>query len=435
MLRQISACRHPAILRASTRGFHAASSLLTHTVDALDTNGGPVREYKRMVQDGRLIDDAFQRSIVSKLDRLYQDLLVFTPPPLLFGTKDSERVTAPRGLYIYGDVGTGKTTTMDMFYTSIPTTSKRRVHFHSFMLEVHARINHFRRTHHAHEDPVPTIARELARASRVVCFDEFQVTDIADAMVLRRLLHEMFVCGVVMVTTSNRHPDALYANGIQRESFMPCIDELKLKCECVSLDSGTDYRKLVRESARVFFAPITQNTNDALMAVFSRASQNARVQVNGELRFLGRSLRVPRSARGVAWFEFSDLCTQAHGSADYIELARHFHTLVLSNVPVMHMDDRNAARRFITLIDALYEAHVVLVMSSEAEINALFTGEFGGKKGGCVGEEEVFAFQRAVSRLVEMQSRKWITSGRNDVLAEHAQRMDADTVDQVLATN
>ncbi|KAJ1854099.1 ATPase [Coemansia sp. RSA 720] len=424
MLRQLSACRHSGILRTSTsRGFHAASSLLTHTLDTrVDTNDGPVREYKRMVRDGRLIDDAFQRSI-------------------LFGAKDPERVTAPRGLYIYGDVGTGKTTTMDMFYASIPTTHKRRVHFHSFMLEVHARINHFRRTHSAHEDPVPTLARELARASRVVCFDEFQVTDIADAMVLRRLLHEMFMCGVVMVTTSNRHPDALYANGIQRESFMPCIDELKRRCECVSLDSGTDYRKLARESAQVFFAPITRDTNSAVSAVFARASQNAQWEINGELRFLGRSLCVPRSARGVAWFEFANLCTQAHGSADYIELARHFHTLVLTNVPVMHMDDRNAARRFITLIDALYEAHVVLIMSCEAEISDLFTGEFcGEKEKGCVGEEEVFAFQRAVSRLVEMQSTKWIVSGRNDVLAENARRQHVDSAkqaseDQVLATN
>ncbi|KAJ1931990.1 ATPase, partial [Kickxella alabastrina] len=320
---------------------------------------------------------------------------------------------------------------MDLFYDTVPTMKKRRIHFHAFMLDIHRRINSFRCIHASTADPIPTIAKELASSVYVLCFDEFQVTDIADAMVLRRLVTELFRNGVIIVTTSNRHPDELYKNGIQRESFLPCIALLKERCEVVSLDSGTDYRKVARETETMYFSSLSPDTNKVLHALFALASGGATLEHNLPLQFLGRTLNVPLAADGVARFNFVQLCKEAHSAADYIELAKHYHTIFLTDVPVMDMSDRNEARRFITLIDALYESHTMFFMSSESDIYHLFKGHdapVGAEKTDLAysGEEEVFAFQRAVSRLVEMSSRRWIIAGRNRILAENALRMEVE---------
>ncbi|RKP33373.1 AFG1-like ATPase-domain-containing protein, partial [Dimargaris cristalligena] len=285
-------------------------------------------------------------------------------------------------------------------------------------------------------DFIPVIAEELANEAWVLCFDEFQVTDIADAMILRRLITGLVDRGVVIITTSNRHPDDLYKNGLQRQSFLPCIELIKSHCRVVSLNSGTDYRKLERERGELYLSPLSEATQGRLEAlwILVRAGQPNQVQT---LHFLGRDLVIPQVANGAAQFSFYDLCAQAHSAVDYLQIARRFHTVFLTDVPRMNFTHKNEVRRLITLIDTLYENHVVLVMSAEAPAAQLFhtadevENTNTAATGSAVnaeqrqlmddlglsstqldspifsGEEEIFAFQRAVSRLVEMQSKLW----------------------------
>ncbi|KAK9693571.1 ATPase [Basidiobolus ranarum] len=322
---------------------------------------------------------------------------------------------------------------MNLFYDTLKIQRKRRIHFHAFMLDVHSRIQQLKDREGAIEDPIPPVARDLAREAYVLCFDEFQVTDIADAMILRRLMAGLMEQGVVVVTTSNRHPDELYKNGIQRKSFIPCIELLKEKCKVVTLNSGTDYRRLAKESDRVFFSPLNQENKENIGNLFNNLTQNQPVKPK-ILEFLGRSLIIPESVDGVAKITFQQLCGEAHGAADYLELAKNFHTLVLTDIPKMNLSRRNEARRFITLLDALYENQVVLICSAEDDILNIFSpksdhdvhsnenrmlmddlGLSSQQSSSPIfsGEEEIFAFQRAVSRLIEMQGHNWLHRNRD----------------------
>ncbi|MCB1592886.1 MAG: AFG1 family ATPase, partial [Alphaproteobacteria bacterium] len=296
--------------------------------------------------------------------------------------------------YLYGGVGRGKSMLMDLFYDCLPETlPKRRVHFHEFMIEVHDYI-HTRRSEDvvngAVDEALPSLGEIICRRSRVLCFDEFHVTDVADAMILGRLFRLLFERGVVVVATSNWPPDRLYEGGLQRERFLPFIALLKEKMEVVHLDSPTDYRERMLAGEGTYFTPLSRDSDQHMDKVFSALTGNA--DVHEEKLFVkGRRLPV-RTAKGVARFTFAQLCEQPLGAEDYLAIAKNFHTVLLEHVPVLRYDRRNEAKRLMNLIDALYDKRVRLVVSADAPPEKLYSGHDHG-----------FEFQRTVSRLQEMQ--------------------------------
>lgn len=339
----------------------------------------------------------------------------------------------PESLYIYGNVGTGKTMVMDLFFDTLSITRKRRVHFHAFMLDVHQRLHQIKQKFPALADPLAPIADDLVKEAYVLCFDEFQVTDIADAMILRNLFEELFRRGVVLVTTSNRHPTELYKNGIQRQSFIPCIDLLMKRCDVLCLDSGTDYRKVERAQSHVFFYPLNGDTTKKMNSITSRLTHGKKM-VPMDLHFLSRTLTIPEQVDGVAKVRFSDVCAKPLSAADYLEIVKNFHTVILTDIPSMTMKHRAEARRFITFIDAMYESHVTLVASAENNIFNIFNADEGKEEMEeqmramrddldvsdissplFSGQEEAFAFQRALSRLIQMQSTEWVRDEIKDL--------------------
>ncbi|KAI9453069.1 AFG1-like ATPase-domain-containing protein [Russula earlei] len=404
----------------------------------------PIQEYDKLIEAGKLKSDDFQTQIIRKLQALHDALAVYDPSPptatislfsRLFSRPSPSAATLdkPRGLYLYGDVGTGKTMLMDIFYDTLPEriTHKRRVHFHAFMLDVHKRMHTAKAA--GAGDPLGPIARDLANEARVLCLDEFQVTDIADAMILRRLLDALLERGVVCVFTSNRHPDELYKNGIQRTSFLPAIDLLKAQFDVTDLDSGTDYRRVPRALSNTYFSPLDSATRSAIDAQFATLTEGIPVQSGKTIRLWGRDLTVPRSAGQVALFTFAELCGRPLGAADYLELTQRFGTLFVIDVPRMGLAEKDKARRFITFIDACYDSKTRLFVSSEVPIFEIFSDdsnaglpasasdhmraimdelglppEVVGAASMFNGEEELFAFARCCSRLVEMGSAEWI---------------------------
>ncbi|KAI9434449.1 AFG1-like ATPase [Lactarius indigo] len=403
-----------------------------------------MQEYQKLVQVGALRSDDHQTRIIQKLQSLHDALAVYDSPPpsggsslfsLLFSSPapSADSAARPHGLYLYGDVGTGKTMLMDLFYNTLPAriTHKRRVHFHAFMLDVHKRMHAAKAA--GAGDPLVPVARDLANEAHVLCLDEFQVTDIADAMILRRLLDALLEHGVVCVLTSNRHPDELYKNGIQRASFLPAIDLLKSQFDVTDLDSGTDYRRVPRALSHAYFSPLNSATRAAIDAQFDALTEDLPILDGATIRLWGRDLTVPRSAGSVAQFPFAELCGRPLGAADYLELTQRYGTLFVTDVPRMGLNEKDKARRFITFIDACYESKTRLFVSSEVPIFEIFSDDSSQTPGAPVsdhmraimddlglpvevvgaasmfnGEEELFAFARCCSRLVQMGSVDWM---------------------------
>lgn len=349
--------------------------------------------------------DPAQESVAVQLDALSAALATAemgsTASPLgwLFGRRKSD---APRGLYIYGAVGRGKTMLMDMFFAVAPVERKRRVHFHAFMGEVHARIHDWRQAKKRHDvkgdDPIAPVAEALGEQARLLCFDEFVVTDIADAMILGRLFAALFESGVTVVATSNVAPPELYKDGLNRALFLPSIALIEKHMETVELAAREDYRLTKLSHAGTWFVPADADAETALDALFHRLTgirQGARM----ELPLLGRSVAVPQAAAGVARFDFFDLCEAPLGATDFLAIARAFHTVLVDRIRVIAPAERNIAKRFIALVDTLYDAQVKLAASAAAEPPRLYEAEEG---------HEIFEFQRTVSRLFEMRSESYL---------------------------
>ena len=358
----------------------------------------PLARYEQWLSRPGFASDPAQRRAAEQLEAIYQRLVAQPAPARRWWQwrGDEAAADAPKGLYLWGTVGRGKTLLVDMFFDCLPADSRRRQHFHSFMRDVHAELKQLRQV----QDPLQAIAKKWAGTVKVLCLDEFHVTDITDAMLLARLLQALFDRGVILVTTSNELPDNLYRGGLQRERFLPAIQLLKERLTVLELSGGTDYRLRTLEQAAVYYVPDDAVARRALSSQFEALTATPAAPASLDLE--GRPLPVQGCADGVLWCEFSDLCGGPRGTLDYIELGRCFHTLMLSGVPVLGEDQNDATRRFINLLDELYDRNVNLLMSAGAAPEGLYRGQ-----------RLAAAFKRTVSRLSEMQSHDYLARPHN----------------------
>ncbi|MBL71419.1 MAG: cell division protein ZapE [Rhodobiaceae bacterium] len=369
---------------------------MTQSLPANDSQTAPVTaRYRALLADGQVKEDAAQLVAAQALDRLHAGLRAHQAGGFLskIGLKKPPLVA---GLYLYGAVGRGKSMLMDMFVELAPIPKKRRVHFHAFMQETHDRIHAYRQAHPKSGDPMPAIAKQLAREVTLLCFDEFQVKDIADASILGRLFALLLDTGIVIVATSNRHPDDLYKGGLNRHRFLPFIDLLKARLEVHELSAQKDYRLARLQARPVWFSPCGPRARAALDERFDSLTEGV-VAAPLSIAVKGRILPVKMAAGGVARMGFEDLCIAARGAPDYLALAAHFHTVLIDNIPKLESQKKNEAVRFVTLIDALYEAKVKLIASADGAPHELYPEG-----------DEAFEFERTVSRLMEMQSHDYL---------------------------
>ena len=358
----------------------------------------PRERYRDELARGILLPDPAQAALVEELDRIHRSLVAAPDGGMLArlaGRLGRGRREPVRGLYVWGGVGRGKTHLVDLFYRASPLDSKLRMHFHRFMRLVHGELNALPER----EDPLRIVAGRLAARARLLCFDEFHVSDITDAMILGRLLGALFERGSTLVATSNIVPSELYAGGLQRERFLPAIALIERHTKVVHLGNGADYRLRALERARTWYSPLGPDAERGLAECF-RALAPGHAAGGGALTILGRTVPAVRHADGIAWFDFETLCGGPRSVADYIEIARDFHTVVLSGVPALGDDRRDPLRRFIHLVDELYDRNVNLIASAAASPERLY-----------LGRRLADPFQRTRSRLVEMQSTAYLGRG------------------------
>ncbi len=362
-------------------------------------------QYEERLALGEIEPDAAQRTVALKLDVLAQELEKLKPAggrlAGLLGRKDRD---PPKGLYIHGSVGRGKTMLMDLFFEDVAVEKKLRAHFHEFMADVHERIGEARKS--VPGDPIPHVAAGIANSARLLCFDELHVTDIADAMILGRLFQGLFAAGVVMVATSNAEPQNLYKNGLNRQLFLPFVHLIMQRMEVVSLDAQKDYRLERLTGTPLYFTPADEKARASMDAQWERLTGRHPGKPQ-TIEFKGRKLVVPLASMGVARFSFDALCDRPLSSLDYLHLAHAFHTIMIDGIPKLTPERRDVARRFINLIDTLYDNKVCLIASAETEPDRLYTEGPGAE-----------LFERTASRLMEMRSERYLTrhsSGHPDL--------------------
>jgi cell division protein ZapE len=351
---------------------------------------GPLSIYRTRTASGTHLPDDSQLPAVRLLDRLWHEQVHRNRPGFWQKVMGSTPPVS-RGCYLWGGVGRGKTWMMDLFFDALPFAEKQRIHFHRFMARVHAELKQT----DAERNPLKTIARDWARDCRVLCFDEFFVSDIADAMLLGGLLESLFENGVVLVATSNVHPDDLYRDGLQRARFLPAIELIKSHTQVLHVDGETDYRLRILERSEIYHHPLDDEAVISLNSSFEQMAGGCELATGLEIN--GRAFQARRRGDGIIWFDFKELCEKPRSSLDYIEISRSFNTVMLSGVPVLDQFNEDAARRFISLVDEFYDRNVKLLISAAAAIDGIYQGE-----------RLAFEFQRTQSRLTEMQTHAYL---------------------------
>lgn len=359
----------------------------------------PWSRYQQDLSDPNFVEDAAQRLAVEHLQRLYEQLCE-QPVQVeswgqrfknLFGSDKDEREPI-KGLYFWGGVGRGKTYLVDTFYDCLPFENKMRMHFHRFMRRIHEEKKQLQNE----QDPLEIIADKLAKETRILCFDEFVVNDVADAVILAKLMKGLFARGISLVATSNVEAKDLYKNGLQRSLFLPAIDLIYQHCEVINIDGGVDYRLRFLSKAEIYFSPNGEQAQQGMLANFKHLAVDEGI-ANAQIEIEGRGLNFKRRADGVIWFNFEQLCDGPRSQNDYIELARCFHTVLLDQVPILDRLKEDQARRFINLIDVFYDHQVKLIIAADTVAEQIYTGT-----------RLQFEFQRTISRLQEMQSHEYL---------------------------